>query len=157
MKHKKFLILVFFVLILAGFQFAYSQTSETTIIDGFISKQAAKEDAEEYKEARKVLRADVNGDRKTDLVVLYSLEGFGGGNNYIQYLAVFLGNGKTFRYATNEPVGGKMRRDIDLKSITALRINLNTKEYRKNDAACCPSRPGKTRYVFRNGKLREIK
>jgi hypothetical protein len=157
MKHKKFLILVFFVLILAGFQFAYSQTSETTIIDGFISKQAAKEDAEEYKEARKVLRGDVNGDRKTDLVVLYSLEGFGGGNNYIQYLAVFLGNGKTFRYATNEPVGGKMRRDIDLKSITGSTINLNTKEYRKNDAACCPSRDAKTRYVFRNGKLREIK
>jgi hypothetical protein len=157
MLHKGFISIAFFVLTLSGFQFAYAQTDETAVIDRFIAQQAKKADAEEYQEARKVLRGDVNGDKKTDLVVLYSLEGFGGGNNYIQYLAIFLGNGKTFRYATNEPVGGKLRRDIDLKSITGSTINLNTKEYRKNDAACCPSKSGKTRYAFRNGKLREIK
>lgn len=155
--YKGFVSMAFFVVLLGGFQSVYSQTNETALIERFISQQAKKDKADEYQEARKVLRGDVNGDKKTDLVVLYSLEGFGGGNNYIQYLAVFLGIGKTFRYAANEPVGGKFARDVDLRSITASGINLNTKEYKKNDAACCPSRSSKARFVFRNGKLKEIK
>ena len=152
-----FVLLAFLAAMLCGSQFAYPQADETAVIERFISQQAKKEGAEDYKEARKVLHGDVNGDKKTDVVVLYSLEGFGGGNGYVQYLAVFLGNGKTFRYATNEAVGGKFRRDVDLKSVTGSTINLDTKEYRKKDPACCPSKIGKARFVFRNGKLREIK
>ena len=154
---KRSITLLLFVLTAGGFQSIYSQANETALIDSFIARRAKAQKAEEYPEARKILRGDVNRDKRTDLVVLYSLEGFGGGNNYTQYLAVFLGSGKTFRNAANEPVGGKFRRDIDLKSIVDRTINLDTKEYRKNDAACCPSKSGKTRYTFRNGKLREIK
>jgi hypothetical protein len=151
------IILALFLSIFCAVKDSRAQAREKTIIDGYISKQAAKEGAEEYEDARKVLRGDVNGDRKTDLVVLYTLEGFGGGNNYIQYLAIFLGKGNTFQYAANTAVGGKLRRDVDLKSISGSTINLDIKEYKKNDAACCPSKNGKARYVFAAGKLREIK
>ena len=148
---------MFFVLTAGGFQSVYSQANETQLVDSFIARRAKAQKAEEYPEARKILRGDVNRDKRTDLVVLYSLEGFGGGNNYTQYLAVFLGVGKTFRNAADEPVGGKWRRDVELESIAGMTINLETKEYRKNDAACCPSKSSKTRYIFRNGKLREMK
>jgi hypothetical protein len=99
----------------------------------------------------------VNGDGKEDIVVLYTLEGFGGGNNYSQYLAVFLASGSTFRHAADTVVGGKRVRDVDLTSITGSTINLDTKEYRKNDPACCPSRAAKARYHLVGAKLTEIK
>jgi hypothetical protein len=103
-----------------GSRSAHAQAKEKEVIDSFISKRTAKEQAEEYEDARHVVKADVNADKKIDLVVLYSLEGFGGGNNYNQYLAVFLGKGNTFQYAAGIAVGGKLRRDVDLKSVTVL-------------------------------------
>jgi hypothetical protein len=152
-----FIASLIIVLIAGGFQLVYSQATETAIVNRFISRQAKKEGADEYREARKTLHGNINGDGKADLVVLYSLEGFGGGNSYSQYLAVFLGKGKTFQYAANAIVGGKLNRDVDLKSIASRRINLDTMEYRRNDAACCPSKKGTTRYIFANGKLKEVR
>jgi hypothetical protein len=151
------LILALFLSIICGVKDSRAQAREKMVIDGYISKQAAKEGAEEYEDARKSLRGDINRDGKIDLVILYTLEGFDGSNNYIQYIVVLLGKGNSYRFAANTAVGGKLRRDVDLKSITGSTINLDTKEYRKNDAACCPSKNGKTRYVIAAGKLKEIK
>lgn len=136
---------------------AYSQAGENAIVNSYISRQAKKADAEEYAEARKILHGDVNGDKKADLVVLYTLEGFGGGNSYAQYLAVFLGKGSTFQYAANSVVGGKLNRNVELMSISGGKINLETMGYTKDDAACCPSHKGKTRFVFVGGNLKESK
>ena len=137
--------------------FVFSQSIENAVVNSFIARQAKKEGAEEYGEARKIVKGDVNGDGKTDLVVLYSLEGFGGGNSYAQYLAVFLSKGKTYLYTANSVVGGKLSRDVTLVSISGGKINLETMAYAKNDAACCPSKKGKTRYTFVNGRLKEAK
>jgi len=127
------------------------------IVDSFISRQAKKLGAEEYREAREVRRGDVNRDGKSDVVVLYTLEGFGGGNSYTQYLAVFLGKRNDFRFAANVMVGGKMIRNVSLKSVADGRIHFDTDEYRKNDPACCPSRKAKAVYMLSNGKLRSVK
>src|SRR5829696_2103935 len=96
---KFFLSVCLLVMSFAGLSF--SQTQDNKTIKAFIYGQAKKEKAEEYEEARKILRGDVNNDGKEDLVVLYTLEGFGGGNLHVQYLAVFLSNGKAFRYANH--------------------------------------------------------
>lgn len=156
MKLKKSFLLVY-VLILSFVQVSFSQNQENKIINTFISGQAKKNLADEYRDARKTVRGDINKDGKEDLVVLYTLEGFGGGNLYRQYLAVFLGDGKTFRYATHQSVGGKDNRTIELNSIKNGTINLDTLGYAPDDASCCPSVKGKTRYVFSGGKLKETK
>jgi hypothetical protein len=142
------------VLSFAGLTFAQSQ--DTKAVNLFISGQAKKEEAEEYKKARKILRGDINSDGKADLVVLYTLEGYGGGNLYIQYLAVFLSNGKTFRYANHDSAGGKNNRSVELTSIKNGTINLTTLEYSSNDPSCCPSKKGRARFVFQSGRLKEI-
>jgi hypothetical protein len=154
---KGFIVAAFFALTIGSVQLAYSQANETAIINRHISREAKRYNCEAPKEYRKMLRGDVNGDRTADIVVLYTLEGCNGANNYSQSLAVFLRKGRSIQYAADEVVGGKLNRSVDLLSISRGRINLDIKSYRSNDPACCPSRKGKTRYVFSNGKLREVK
>ncbi len=156
MKQKLSLIVILGISIIACAGISYSQSNEIAVVNRFIARQAAREKGEEYLEARKILSGDVNGDKESDLVVLYTLESFGGNNNYIQYLAVFLRKGNSFRYTSHTVVGGRCR-NISLESITHSKINLNTKECRKNDPPCCPTKPGKAHYVFSVGKLKEIK
>lgn len=144
------------LMILGAGDSTYSQTTAKSVVDRFISKQADEAEGEEYRNARRIVRGDLNRDSKPDLVVLYTLEGFNGGNNYAQYLAVFLGNGKVFRYSTSEVVGGKLFRNLIFKSFAGGRINFDTKEFRDTDGTCCPSKKGKTSYILSGKKLKEI-
>src|SRR5262249_53664273 len=66
------------------------QDQDTAAIDAFIARQARQARGEEYKEARKVATGDLNHDGVADTAVLYTIEGQGGSNNYMQYLAVFI-------------------------------------------------------------------
>ncbi|MEP7075016.1 MAG: hypothetical protein ABI878_04330 [Acidobacteriota bacterium] len=157
LKNNCVIASAFSILAICSFEQVPAQSIETAVIHRFISQQAKRENGEEYKQARKLLKGDINGDKKKDIVVLYTLEGFNGSNNYRQYLAVFLGTGKGFRYAAKEVVGEHAGRGVELKSIIGGRINLDTMEPRKTDPACCPSKPGKARYLFAAGKLRELK
>ena len=126
------------------------------LVDRFIARQEKREKAVEYRDARKILRGDVNRDGKEDIVVLYSLEGFFGGTNlWIQYLAVFTNRGNKLVYATHQSIGGKNQRGLLLKSIAKNRIYLDTKEYLRQDASCCPSGKGHASFTFSNGRLKE--
>lgn len=154
MKTLSILVSVF---VLGSVQLAFSQASESSIIDRFISRQAKSDGCEAPTEYRTTLRGDVNGDGTADMVILYTLEGCGGGINWAQHLAVFLGKGNNIQHAARATVGWKSNRSVTLMSISGGRINLDTMGYRANDPACCPSREGKTKYAFSNGKLREIK
>jgi hypothetical protein len=155
MKVKVFTAISVALAMLLGIQLVHSQANEQRAINEFIARRAKNEDAEEYPSARKILRADVNGDHKTDVIVLYTLEGFGGGNNYQQYLAIFLGGGRSFKNNANVVAGGKLHRTVELRSVAAGVIHLGTLSYRKNDPACCPTRKGSTGYRYLNGKLKE--
>jgi len=151
------LIIVFFWVAPKTVEAQKTQVDDTGIIDRYISRQAQSTHCDEYKDARKVLRGDVNGDGTDDVVALYTLEGCDGANNYAQNLAVFLRKRKSIQYAANAVVGGKLNRSVELISISSGRINLDTMDYSSSDPACCPSRPGKTRYIFSKRKLHEVK
>lgn len=116
------------VTLLCLFQPVQAQNGEIdTVVDKFIARQEKHEKAVEYKDARKVLRSDINHDGKEDVVVLYSLEGFFGGTNlWIQYLAVFTNQNNKLVYATHRSVGGKNQRGLLLKSIAKGLINFDT-------------------------------
>jgi len=136
---------------------ASAQDAEKSAIDKFISVQATRKRGEEYADARKVVKGDLNGDDVAETVVLYTIEGENGGNNHVQYLVVFrLNNGK-LSYATHTSVGGKGYRDVDLDSISNRLINLSTMGYAKNDPGCCPTLKGKAWYRLGNGRLVELK
>ena len=135
---------------------SFSQDSDTALIDNFISKQAAREAGEEYKDARKVIEGDLNNDSTADLAVLYTIEGQHGTNNHVQYLAVFVRVKGQLVPVTHTVVGSKSYRDVELGSINKGVILLKTLKYAPQDAACCPSKKGSTRYVLVKRKLKEL-
>lgn len=126
-------------------------------IDRYIAGVAKVSDAEEYKEARKILDGDLDGDGDEDAAVQFTIEGMGGGNNYGFYLAVFRNENGKFTAVTDEVIGGKLNRDVEFKKIENGKMYFDTKSYGKDDGACCPSIPGKTGYILEGNKLKEVK
>jgi len=133
------------------------KTEGQKIIDKYIAGVAKVSDGEEYKEARKVLYGDIDGDGDEDAVAQFTVEGMGGGNNYSFELAVFKNDGGKLTAITDEVVGGKLNRNVELKRIEKGVIYLDTKEYAEDDGACCPSIEGKTSYIVQGKKLIEKK
>lgn len=137
---------------------AFAQSSASSTIKKYITKQAKEENAVEYPKARKILYGDVNGDNKKDAIVQYTLEGFGGGNNWGQRLAVFLNTGKGYKFIGEEIVGGKFfTYTSDLKSVTNNKINLTTETCSEPPQGLCENpKKGKAIFVVKNGKLKQL-
>jgi hypothetical protein len=132
-----------------------AQETDMGPIDKFISARAAKEKGVETEGIRKTVDGDLNHDGMADTAILYTIEGQNGSNNYIQYLAVFLGTKKGLVYAANQAVGGKNYREAELVSITNGLINLNTVDYAPQDPSCCPTIKGTTTFTLTRGRLKE--
>lgn len=147
------LLFVFEIISAAPLTPAQSESDKVTI-NRFISQQAKRERATEYEEARSIVKGDLNADSAEDAVVLYTIEGQGGSNQYIQYLAVFINRKEKLVYATHQIVGGKNRRSIDSVSIKDGKINLQTLEYLSTDPSCCPSKKGQMKFIFSGGRLK---
>jgi hypothetical protein len=117
------------------------------------SARLAKPDlpVKEYVAGRKALRADLNGDHRDDLAVLFTLER---GDLWIQYLTVISSAGKPL--ATTE-VSRVSVRAVDLDRAAGATIEMSTKTYGPEDRSCCPSVLGHTAYVLKGHRLKEIK
>ena len=131
--------------------------NNVSAIDAYISRQAQREKGEEYREARKVMVGDLTHDGTPETVVLYTIEGQGGSNLYIQYLAVFTQRNGKLAPLTHVEVGGKSVRSIELRSVENNSILLETMRYGPKDPQCCPTVKGTTKYVLTGRTLREQK
>ncbi len=127
------------------------------VIDKYITGVAKVSDASEYKEGRKIINGDLDGDGDEDTAVQFTIEGMGGGNMYSFYLAVFKNENGKFTAVTDEVIGGKLNRDITFTKFENGKIYFDTKGYAADDGACCPSIAGKTSYVLEGNKLVEKK
>ena len=133
-----------------------AQSSDTDKINQFISRQAAEERGEEYEEARKVVKGDLNRDGVSDLALLYTIEGQDGTNNYVQYLAVFIRVKGRLDHVTETVVGGKSYRAVELQSIRNNVIFFNVLKDGTNDVANRGGKRRVTRFVLVKRKLKEI-
>lgn len=131
------------------------QDQDARTISSYIDRQAMRERGEEYKDARKVLTGDLNKDGMPDAAVLYTIEGQGGSNNYVQYLAVFVRSKAGLEPVARAVVGGKLNRAVELVGVNDNAVELATMSYGPNDPACCPSVKGGTRYVLAGRTLKE--
>jgi hypothetical protein len=144
MKTKLVIFTATFSLIFILAPLVCAQDADKAAIDKYISAQAKHERGEEYPDARKVVTGDLNGDATAETVVLYTIEGQGGSNRHVQYLAVFKRVDGKLVPVTHTSVSAN--RDVELDSISNQLINLTTMSYGKNDPQCCPSIKGKAWY-----------
>jgi hypothetical protein len=141
----------------AGPRGAQRSGSDTAVIDKFLESKGGEGNGVLAEGIRTIIKGDLNRDGVPDAAVLYTLEGAGGGNNYTQYLAVFLRVDGRLVPVANKAVGGKLYRSIAIKAIKDNVILCDTLDYAKHDAACCPTIKGKTQYVLEDKKLKEVK
>src|SRR5215813_4086354 len=132
-----------------------AQSDDKAVIDKYIAGQAKRERGEEPDDIRKTIEGDLNHDGVSDVAVLYTIEGQGGSNNYIQYLAVFLRKNGKLTFAARQAVGGKNRRAMEITSIKNNAMLFETTAYGPRDPSCCPTIKGHTRFVLTGNRLIE--
>ena len=127
-------------------------------INAYIRKEAKSQDGTEYREARKVVFGDVDGDGDKDAVVQYTIEGMGGGNSFEQMLAVFINQKGVYRFTAEEVVGGKFAyRTSELTSIENGKILLSTEACAEPPQGLCDNpKKGQAIFTFNKGKLKEM-
>jgi hypothetical protein len=134
---------------------ATAQSDDKAVVDKYIAAQAKRERGEEPDGIRKTIEGDLNHDGESDVAVLYTIEGQGGSNNYIQYLAVFVRRKTGLVFAARTPVGGKNRRAIEFISIKNNTMFFETTAYGPRDPSCCPTIKGSTKFVLTGKRLVE--
>jgi len=149
---KIFLTIILLILTSPG---VTAQSDDKAVIDKSIAAQAKRERGEEPDGIRKTIEGDLNHDGVADVAVLYTVEGQGGSNNYIQYLAVFVRKKTGLVFAARTPVGGKNRRGMELTSIKDNVIYFDSTGYADRDPSCCPSIKGTTSFTLVGNKLIE--
>ena len=153
---KPFPALMFLALIMVLTSFpAMAQSDDKAVIDKYIAAQAKRARGEEPDDIRKTIEGDLNRDGVSDVAVLYTIEGQGGSNNYIQYLAVFLRKNGKLVFAARQAVGGKNRREMEITSIKDNAMLFDSTAYGPRDPSCCPTIKGHTRFVLTGNRLIE--
>jgi hypothetical protein len=123
--------------------------------NAWIASHAARVKGEAPKESRKSCEGDVNGDGHSDVVVIYTIEGVGGGNDWTQYATVLTSTAQGYGASLPKEVGGKGVRGVEACAIDGNTVALDLMTYGPKDGSCCPSVPGKARYTFAKGVLVE--
>jgi len=127
------------------------------VIDAALATEAEKsEGATEYREARKLTEGDLTGDGSSELVVLFTLEGVGGGNGADGFLAAFQRDSSgQLSAADTLPVAGYggSAQDVRIEAGAAL-VKLLVQG--PDDPACCPSEELERRYVLHQGRWLQV-
>ena len=119
--------------------------------------------ATEYRKVRQYHMLDIDGDGVKDTIVLFTIESFGGGNNYHFYMAVLRRIGEQFSFLDVIEIGREGRRHIDFNDVSIKDGNIvvGTREYVRDnqhfDPNCCPSKKGQATFEIKDGKLHELK
>jgi hypothetical protein len=117
-------------------------------INGAIAVETAKGGGYEYDENRQVIYVDLNGDNQPDAVVLFTIEGQGGGNGSFQSLAGFYRSGVGWEYQGSTTVMGAA---TDIKPAGPQLVDVNSLTSGPDDPRCCPSVEAVDRYRW-NGR-----
>jgi hypothetical protein len=128
-------------------------TPDADVIDAAIAAQARKDGGSEFVEGRASVEGDLTGDGASDLAVLFTLEGAGGGNGAVRYLAAFAREaGQLTLVDTTSFSGGSQ--GIDLKDGA---VHLKLLVLGPDDSACCPSVEEDTTYVLHRSKWLQVR
>lgn len=109
--------------------------------------------AEPYSEEPPVIRyGPIFGEKSDDAVVFFSLDGFGGSNHHVEYIAFFAvvppteiagSASRPYRLMAVSEIGARGWRTFDWKTAVPHRsaATVSGLQMRSGDALCCPSLP----------------
>lgn len=131
--------------------------ADEDVINVALAEDAGRsERASEYREARRMAEGDLTGDGEPELVVLFTLEGGGGGNGVEGYLAAFQRDARGQLSAADTILvtgyGGSAQ-DVRITSGAAV-VKLLVQG--PDDPACCPSENMEQRYVLHLGRWLQV-
>ena len=107
-----------------------------------------------YPDATRLAKGALGSEPAT--AVVFTLEGFSGGNNYVQYLTVFWKRGGHYVYCCTQRVGGKGIRSVETVAFSGGKVQIGGKEYVSGtDPMCCPSKPYTEEFAEVNSQLAE--
>jgi hypothetical protein len=132
---------------------AQSDDALNLAINDVITAEVTKEGGTEYTENRQVIYVDLNGDDQPDAVVLFTIEGQGGGNGSYQSLAGFYRSGAGWAYQGHSAVFGAA---TDIKPAGPQLVAVTSLTSGPDDPRCCPSVEAVDRYQW-NGRGFEVK
>ena len=127
------------------------------VIRQFVAQRARKEGGSPY--ISKIVRGDLDRDGNEDAIVNYAIEGIGGGNFSLLYIAVFLNNRGKLVYKTQMSAGSfgsGTGSQLAAESIDNGKLIVEVDEYLPQDAVCCPSKKSHKQFVLERGRLRGI-
>ncbi|MWV14927.1 hypothetical protein F3I16_02610 [Pseudomonas sp. L-22-4S-12] len=123
-------------------------------IDAHIQQATARDGGAEYREARVVRNLDLNGDGEQDALVLYSIEGQGGGNGSFQTLAVLHAQDGGYALQASTVVNGSA---TDVKLLAAQTIGVSSLTLGPDDAMCCPTVESLQKFSWDGRQLVEVR
>ncbi len=157
---RNILILLCFVFLslFCTVQSICAQKNLLSVVNKYIGEQEDSIQASEPPKTRKVIQADLDGDGDKDAVVKYMLEGFGGGNNWAQMLAVFRNDKGVYKFVTEDSIGGKLlEKSFTLKKVVNRKIYLDILFCPEISQGICENpKKGRAAFVFRKGKLQKL-
>ncbi len=89
-------------------------------------------------------------------VMLFTVEGVRGSDDWLQYVATFWFRGGNYLFCCVHRVGAKGLQLFNELSVEPDRVILNGNAYRNTDALCCPSKPVTLRLELARRKLVEL-
>ncbi len=89
-------------------------------------------------------------------VMLFTVEGVRGPEDWLQYVATFWYRGGNYLFCCVRRVGGKGLQLVNDLSVEPDRVILSGNTYRSSDAVCCPSMPVKMRLALERRRLVEV-
>ncbi|HFH4315017.1 hypothetical protein [Pseudomonas aeruginosa] len=121
-------------------------------IDRLVEDEIASDGGSEYQEGRKAVQVDLNGDGAEDAVVLYTIEGQGGGNSSFQTLAAFYKESGGWVVKQKVVVGGA----TDLQVLGQNIFGLKVLTHGDDDPRCCPSIESTVKYKWTGTSFAEL-
>lgn len=126
--------------------------SDAEVIKAAISTRAAQDGGREYVDVRRSVEGDLNGDGTQDVAVLYSLEGAGGGNGSVGYLAAFVRASGQLKLVDTVTLSGSAQ-GLKLKDGAA---HFKLLSLGPDDSACCPSVEEDAMYILHGSKWLQV-
>ncbi|RLU07417.1 hypothetical protein CS078_10390 [Pseudomonas prosekii] len=125
-----------------------------TAVTNAISAATREDGGEEYAQGRQILRADLNGDGQDDALVIYTIEGQGGGNGSFSTLGIFYSNNGAFDFKDSTVVSGAV---TALRMLDGNTIGVGSLEVGPDDARCCPTLESEQKYRWDGNHLEELR